>query len=297
MKQSKDVKFIIYQVLYIFIIVVLTLKGADIDLTKMIKPDGMISITAADSLKVKIDSLLALGVKPEDILRDRHDNIASTDPLIIYKGGFGSFDANDNTGKDNIYDNTVKVATDVNKPADFQFEIQKPVQFRVNQVSVNRNSEPLYIYGDGKLLTTVQPNQGGSFILKGESTVVYKCGNAEKQTGTKENVTQTLNFQAFNAGGSEKSLREIQSTVGWRVVVSDDYYDQIDVKITGPVKWEDKGKGTFDVKLMLCGSKDEFERKFGDKDGPYRANFTVTATDKISGKKISQMKEFVFGEW
>jgi hypothetical protein len=297
MKQNRDVKFIIYQVLYIFMIVILTIKGADINLIEVKNAADVVLKTSADSLKLKIDSLLALGVKPEDILRERLDNIASSDPIIVIKGGFG-IDGSDGTGKDIVNTDDGKKKEDITAPVkDIQLEIQKPVQYRVNQVSVNRNSEPLYIYGDGKLLTTVAPNQSGSFLLKGESVVVYKCGNAEKQTGTKENETQSLSFQSINAGNSEKSLRELQATVGWRVTIKDDYYDQIEVKITGPVKIEEKGKGTYDLKLYLCGSKDQFDRMFGDKDAPFRANFTVTATDKISGKKVSQMREFIFGEW
>lgn len=297
MKQNRDVKFIIYQVLYIFMIVVLTIKGADINLLEVKNAEDVVLKTSADSLKLKIDSLLALGVKPEDILKERRDNFPIPEPIFLIKGGFGN-DGNDGTGKDIVKTDDGMKKEDITQPTkEINLEVQKPVQYRVNQVSVNRNSEPLYIYGDGKLLTTVAPNQSGSFLLKGESVVVYKCGNAEKQTGTKENETQSLIFQSINSGNSEKSLRELQATVGWRVTIKDDYYDQIEVKITGPVKIEEKGKGTYDLKLYLCGSKDQFDRMFGNKDAPYRANFTVTATDKISGKKISQMKEFIFGEW
>ncbi len=50
MKQSKDVKFIIYQVLYIFIIVVMTLKGADIDLNLVKNADDVVLKSSSDSL-------------------------------------------------------------------------------------------------------------------------------------------------------------------------------------------------------------------------------------------------------
>lgn len=297
MRQNRDVKFIIYQVLYIFMVVVITMKGADINLIQVKNADDVVMKSSADSLKSKIDSLLALGVKPEDILRERKDNIASTDPVIVFKGGFG-FDGSDGAGKDIINTDDGKNKEEITQPVkDIQLEIQKPVQNRVNQVSVNRNSEPLYIYGDGKLLTTVAPNSSGSFLLKNESTVTYKCGNAEKSVGTKENETQSLSFQSFSAGHPEAKLREIQSIVGWRVTIKDDYIDQIEVKIKGPVKIEEKGKGVYDIKLSVCTSKEQFDRMYGTKDSPYKVSFEVSATDKISGKKISQTREFTFGEW
>ncbi|NOS84690.1 MAG: hypothetical protein HOP31_06075, partial [Ignavibacteria bacterium] len=40
MKKQKDVKFIIYQALYIFVVCVIAIKGANLDLTQVVEDDG-----------------------------------------------------------------------------------------------------------------------------------------------------------------------------------------------------------------------------------------------------------------
>ena len=62
---NRDVKFVIYQVLYIFVVCVVALKGASLDLSEVIKKENVVEKEYADSLKSFIDSLLALGLVPE----------------------------------------------------------------------------------------------------------------------------------------------------------------------------------------------------------------------------------------
>ncbi|MFZ4589951.1 MAG: hypothetical protein ACOYN6_03075 [Ignavibacteria bacterium] len=85
-KPTKDVKFIIYQVLYIFVIVVLTMKGADLDLTKVLATDKAVPKTYSDSLKAYIDSLESLGLVP----RVEFDAIRNLDykmqPIVDIRG-------------------------------------------------------------------------------------------------------------------------------------------------------------------------------------------------------------------
>ena len=52
MKKNRDVKFIIYQALYIFVICVVTIKGANLDLTQVIEDDGQPKVfISPDSLE------------------------------------------------------------------------------------------------------------------------------------------------------------------------------------------------------------------------------------------------------
>ncbi|MBK7160746.1 MAG: hypothetical protein IPH77_19935 [Ignavibacteria bacterium] len=64
-RKNRDVKFIIYQSLYIFVISVLALKGANLDLTEVVSKEKVVEKTYTDSLKIMIDSLLARGYIPE----------------------------------------------------------------------------------------------------------------------------------------------------------------------------------------------------------------------------------------
>ena len=57
MKKQKDVKFIIYQALYIFVVCVIAIKGANLDLTQVVEDDGKPKVTMTQN---EIDSILAL---------------------------------------------------------------------------------------------------------------------------------------------------------------------------------------------------------------------------------------------
>ena len=62
-QKNRDSKFIIYQVLYIFVITVLALKGADLDLNRVVLKDEVVDKSVRDSLMVLLDSLTAQGIK------------------------------------------------------------------------------------------------------------------------------------------------------------------------------------------------------------------------------------------
>ena len=61
-RKNRDTKFIIYQVLYIFVITVLALKGANLDLSRVVKKDNVVSKAVRDSLVALIDTLYKKGV-------------------------------------------------------------------------------------------------------------------------------------------------------------------------------------------------------------------------------------------
>lgn len=294
-KQNRDVKFIIYQVLYIFVIVVMTMKGADLNLMKVMPEDEAVKKTYSDSLKKYIDSLLALGLVPRiefDSLKDIADLKVFPTPVIptgiVLKPNEIVIDRSQLK-----VDEPVK---DVETEKQIELQVVAPTQYTVNSIR-NNNDLPLTINADGKNIITIPPKSSAQYQLGGEKEVVYVCGNSRKSVTTKENRVQKITFQVVNAGSAEKSLRVLQSTVGWRIIIDDDFVNQIDVSIKGPVKVETKGNGVYDVMLKVCASKDQFERIYGDKDAPYTVSFDVTATDRISGKKVSQQRSFMFGEW
>ena len=61
--KNNDSKFIIYQVLYIFVITVLALKGAELDLSRVVSKENVVDVSVRDSLNILIDSLYAQGLK------------------------------------------------------------------------------------------------------------------------------------------------------------------------------------------------------------------------------------------
>ena len=276
------------------------MKGADLDLDIMLPKDKVVYKTYSDSLKAYIDSLESMGLVP----RVEFDAIRNLDykmqPIVDLKGyvKVGSDQIVINIAdlkKDEIVIKDESVKLD-KQDKQFELKIVQPTQFTNNTIK-NSNSEPLQIYADNSLIQTIPANSSGAYQLKGEKSVRYVCGNSKRDVESLPNQTQKFNFQSFSAGNSEASLRSLQSVVGWRVTIEDDFIDQIDVKITGSVKYKQVGKGVYDIQLALCNSKDQFEKMFDNKESPYSVSFNVVTSDKISGKVVSQQRAFTFGGW
>ncbi len=304
-KHNRDVKFIIYQVLYIFVIVILTMKGADINLEKVLTADDAVKKTYADSLKKYIDSMLALGLVPKielDSLRNIADLKNFIPPVIPQMPVTGVLVQ---PGNVQITQEDYKKLTEKEKEELKQPEIQNNenivlptvqlVQFTKNSLK-NNGATDMQILGDGSLIATIGPGQSGTFQVMGQKTITYKQGGQSRNVNTKENSKPEVTIATFKAGGEETSLRELQSVIGFRVSVKDDY-PQYKVTISGPVKFEDKGNGVYDIKLFYAGSKSEFESRTANGSAPFRASFNVIVKDEIAGHTVQRSGQFTFGDW
>jgi hypothetical protein len=304
-KHNRDVKFIIYQVLYIFVIVVLTMKGADINLEKVLTEEDAVKKTYADSLKKYIDSMLALGLVPKielDSLRNLADLKNFIPPQLPPPQVTGVLIQ---PGNVQISQEDYKKLTEREKEELKQPEIQNNenivlptvplVQFTKNSLKNNGTSD-LQVLGDGSLLATIAPGSSGTFQVMGQKTITYKQGGQSRNVNTKENAKPEVNIQQFKSGGEDASLRELQSIIGFRVSIKDDY-PQYKVTISGPVKFEDKGNGVYDIKLFYAGSKSEFEARTANMSAPFRASFNVTVKDEIAGHTVSRSGQYTFGDW
>ncbi len=303
-KHNRDVKFIIYQVLYIFVIVVLTMKGADINLEKVLTEEDAVKKSYADSLKKYIDSMLALGLVPRielDSLRNLADLKNFIPPQLPPPQVTGVF----------IQPGNVQISQeDYIKLKEKEKEEPKPeiqnnenivlpvvqlVQFTKNTLR-NNGSSDLQVLGDGSLITTISPGQSGTFQLMGQKTVTYKQGGQSKNVNTKDNSKPEVIITTYKAGGEDASLRELQSIIGFRITIKDDY-PQYKVTISGPVKFEDKGNGVYDIKLFYAGSKSEFESRTANMESPFRASFNVSVKDEIAGHSVQRSGQYTFGDW
>ena len=66
MKKNKDVKFIIYQSLYIFVVCVIAIKGANLDLVKVLEDYGTPKAHITEDSLQKLLELLKKAGLPED---------------------------------------------------------------------------------------------------------------------------------------------------------------------------------------------------------------------------------------
>lgn len=308
-KHNRDVKFIIYQVLYIFVIVVLTMKGADINLEKVLTAEDAVKKSYADALQKQIDSMLALGLVPKiqvDSLRNIADLKNYTPPpmqispnMITLQTGQMVISQDDPRLKEKPEEQKKEEQQNIEtEKIDVTPLVAAPlVQYTTNTIS-NRGNLPLEIYGDdGGQIASIPAGGSKSFTMGGQKTVTYKQGGQSKSVSTKENGKPEIAFEMLKPGNPDASLRELQSVVGFRVRIKDDFLGQLDVKITGPVKVEDKGGGVFDVILKYAMSKEQFERMTENGSAPFRASFNVSVKDKVAPHSIQRQGQYTFGEW
>jgi len=304
---SKDVKFIIYQVLYIFVVCVVALKGANLDLVEVMSKDNVVERSYADSLKKYIDSLMALGLVPQITIDTTVKNMEDLQQkLAILRTQIASVSVS--TTAPSITITPPEVRTDEEKKKEEEkvemkeepnvtpLVAQQLQQYRTNTIKNNGNIS-LEIYADGALVESIPPGGARSFTLMGQSSVTFKSGTQSKTVSTIPNKTQSVNVQRLVSSGEGVSLRQIQSVTTWRVSIDDDFLDQLDIKFSGPITMTQPGPSTYDIKLNFLQSKSQFDTYTDNKESPYTVSFTVSVTDKISKKNVSRQGNVQFGEW
>ena len=299
MKKGRDVKFIIYQVLYIFVVCVISIKGADISLEEVINKDVVVEKSFADSLKSFIDSLLALGLVPE-IHVDTNKKYTAEDMSKLL--------AELNQLKVTVQQNPIIRQPDIMKPKEQEPKKDEKQEIKANVQGVeltqytsttirNPYNDNLEILADGKLLANIAPKASAKITIMGESSVTFKVGSASDTKRTKENQVPQISITRVGSGGEDASLRSVQNSVGFRVGIIDDFPQNLDVNFSGPVTTKQVGPTTFDVTLNLLGSQQAFDSWTKGKDSPYRVSFTVHVKDRLNPKHdLRQAGTFIFGK-
>ena len=320
-RKNRDVKFIIYQSLYIFVISVLALKGANLDLTEVVSKEKVVEKTYTDSLKIMIDSLLARGYIPE-IKFDTTQKFTNPEEmkkklqeaqqqLAVLKMNSPSITVNTTSPgiqlqqtniteeKEKIQDKPKEEKIEEKEGKELDFKIpQTFTQFTSNSIS-NPSSVTIEIYGsDGSMIATVPPGGSRSFQLGGQNSLTFKGGGVSKTVSTKENLKPKVTMQRLVSAGEDVSVRNLQSTVGYRVTISDDYPGQLDVKFSGPVSVKQSGPLVYDVTLNFLNSKPAFDNFTENREAPFSVSFQISVKDRIATQhNVSQSGVFQFGEW
>jgi hypothetical protein len=301
MKKKQDIKFIIYQSLYIFVVCVIAIKGANLDLVQVIADDGKPKVfLSPDSLQklyeiikksVIVDTNIYALIKKEDlekmdekikqlVVNPMNVQLTSSTPMQIQP----------------IQPKIEEIKKEPEKDPGEMQEIRigniKLTQFTNNTLN-NPYDTPLEIVG----ITTIPPKSSKTFETGGQSSVVIKVGNTSKTVELSPNEKPKISISRIASMGEDTRVSTLQSTTCFRVVISDDFPGQLDVKINGPVTFKNAGQNTYDVTMNAFGSKSAFDNFTEGKDSPYSIGFTVTVTDKIAGHKITGQNSFIFGEW
>src|SRR5258706_3885006 len=302
MKKKGDVKFIIYQALYMFVVCVVAIKGASLDLTQVVNDDGKPKVTLSpDSLEklleiirrsIIVDTNLYVIILKADLdkMDDKIKQLVVQNPqLTVTQQPINS----------NISMEQIRPKDEKEKPKDEPSEMQ---EIRIGNISLTQFTQnslnnpydvPMEIAG----ITTIPPKSTKTFVTGGESSVVIKVGSSTKTVELKPNGKPKISFQRIASMGEDTRVTQLQSSVCYRVTIEDDFPGQLDIKFSGPCTVKEKGSYTYDITMNAFSSKAAFDNFTDNKSAPYSTGFTVTVTDKIAGHKIAGQQSFIFGEW
>ena len=315
LNRNRDSKFIIYQVLYIFVITVLALKGADLDLRAVVSKDKSINISVRDSLVNLIDSLYAQGenfdvqinpIKSENIELKRKVEKLNIDFKKLTTQLIDS--------------NKIKhdVKTNSDKPEE-QTVIQSPIASKLTFIQYTWNKAEnkgnvitrLYDPGDMRIpIVEIPPGEEKKFNLTNQTEVIAKYGNQEQRIKVLPNKLPKILIKKATTKMNESEIyvQELQKVTTFNVIIRDERPEQLKIKyrgpisVTGPYKTVD-GNMVYNVSLNLAPNEEAYNRwvdRFGNStetNGRYKINFFFSIIDTISQAKVEVGDSFYFTEY
>jgi hypothetical protein len=317
MKRSKsDSKFIIYQVLYIFVITVLAMKGADLDLTPVISKNNAVSKSVKDSLIVVIDSLYAQGKKFQ-IKVDTTSEIQNA----VLKAKLLSLNRQLASLKpaEKILQPPQQKENPVAPVKKEQSVIQSPISIKQTflqntwNTATNSGNVNAAIYAPDNLknpIVIIPPNQTKKFDLNNEKQVILKYGDQQQALNVLPmNPPQIkIDKATTKMDASTIYVRELQQVTDFKVTIKYDRPDQLKITYTGPISVSgpfknNNGDLVYDVSLKLASNNQQYQdwldrnSNMRDADGRYKTNFFFTAVDKRSKVRVVVGDSFYFTDF
>jgi hypothetical protein len=308
-KKERDAKFIIYQVLYIFVITVLALKGADLNLREVVSKDSTVDKSVRDSLVVLIDSLYAQGSKFEINV---HPDVRIENKELREKLA----SLNKKLQKIKIPEKNKEVA---DKIPNEQTKLQSPIsisqvlyQDTWNIVKNNGNVEAA-VYDPSnmqKAIAVIKPGEQKKFDLSDQQEVILKFGSQEETIKTTPRKPPEVKIEKVTTKmvGSDIYVKDLQRITVFTVTILDNRPDQLKVSYTGPISVtgpikDNDGNMVYNVSLNIASTESRFNDwldKYGDlqdANGRYKANFFFTVVDKKANHRVQVGDTFYFTDF
>ncbi len=314
-KKERDSKFIIYQVLYIFVITVLALKGADLDLSRVVSKDKAVDKSVRDSLVVLIDSLDALGLKFDIKIQE---SAIEENQELKEKIAAMNMKMKDLTKR--IREIPPEVKKEEPKPVEkeqskLQLPISKSEIFIQNTWNIARNTGnvPTTLYDPNNMnspLVVIPPNSEKKFDLTSQTEIIAKFGTQEAHIQVVPNKPPVIKIERVTTkmNNSDIYVQDLQRITVFKVTIIDERPDQLKIgntgpiSVTGPTK-DSNGNIVYNVSLKIASTQTKFDEwldKFGnlqEPDGRYKVNFFFTATDEISKDRVQVGDSFYFTDF
>jgi len=309
--RNRDSKFVIYQVLYIFIITILALKGAELDLRKVALKEETVDISVKDSLAAILDSLYALGI----------DFSIKIDPKVL--------DENEEM-KERLAELNRKLEAVKNyvpppkekEPEEIvveQTKLQSPISLKQTfiqntwNIAKNSGTVPTMIIDPANPnvpIVTIPPGEEKRFDLQDQTEIIIKFGSQEERIKVIPNRLPEVDIELVTTKMSHSDIyvRELQRITAFTVRIIDNRPDQLKVTYSGPIsvigpQKDSKGNLVYNVSLRIATSEtkyDDWIDRNGDlqeADGRYKANFFFIVVDEITKDRVQVGDSFYFTDF
>lgn len=311
-KKNRDSKFVIYQVLYIFVITVLALKGADLDLRRVALEDETVKKSVKDSLMTILDSIYALGL---DFRIEIDPNLPVEN--IELKKRLAELNKK--------VQDLSKIVEETPTPPKVEPEVvqeqtimQSPISARQTFIQYtwntarNTGNVPANIIDprNGQMITLIQPGQEKKFDLMDQEEVIIRFGTQEERIKVIPNKPPEIKIERVTTkmNASRIYVRELQRITVFKVTIADSRPDQLKVTYTGPIsvtgpQRDANNNLVYNVSLNIASTErayNDWLDKFGnlrEPDGRYKVNFFFTAVDEISKDRVQVGDSFFFTDF
>jgi hypothetical protein len=309
--KNRDSKFVIYQVLYIFVITVLALKGADLDLRRVALEEDTVQKEVRDSLMAVLDSLYALGI----------DFSIKIDPNVVVENEqmreqLAALNKRLETIKDYVPPPKEIPKEEV---VEEQVQMQSPISVKQTfiqytwNIARNTGTVSTSIYDPKNMntpLVTVPAGQERKFDLTDQSEVVLKFGSQEERIKVLPNKPPEIKIERVTTkmNSSDIYVKDLQRITAFKVTIVDQRPDQLKVTYSGPISVsgptkDSNGNLTYNVSLKIASTENAFDDwldrngNLREADGRYKVNFFFTAVDERSKDRIQVGDSFFFTEF
>jgi hypothetical protein len=307
-KKERDAKFVIYQVLYIFVITVLALKGADLDLRKVALEENTVDKAVRDSLMALLDSLYKLDL----------DFSIQIDPHVVDE----NVELKEQVAQLNQRMKEIKKdIPEEKKPEkiDEQTKLQLPISLKqvfiqyTWNLATNSGTVPTSIYDPrdmSKPIVTVPPGQEKKFDLTDQSEVVVKFGSQEERIKVTPNKPPEVKIERVTTkmNNSDIYVQELQRITAFTVTIVDNRPDQLKITYSGPIsvsgpQRDANNNPVYNVSLKLAANENRYDEwidkneNMRESDGRYKANFFFTVVDERTKDRVQVGDSFFFTDF
>ena len=312
-RRDRDAKFVIYQVLYIFVITVLALKGANLDLRRVALEDETVRVNVRDSLMAVLDSLYSLGI----------DFSIKIDPNVVVENEEMKKQLASLSQKLEIYKDYVPPPKEEVKPKETpkeeQIKMQLPISLKQTFIqntwntAQNSGTIPTTLYDPrdrSKPIVVIPPGKEVKFDLTDQTEVIVAFGSQEERVKVIPNKPPEIKIERVTTKMNAQDIyvQELQRITAFTVTVVDSRPEQLKVSYSGPIsvsgpQKDANGNMVYNVSLKIAANENQYDdwvdknETLREADGRYKANFFFIVVDEKTKDRVQVGDSFFFTDF